>query len=310
MLKIEDITFKDDILNSSYDASFFASGYEERCCHIFKMLDLTNFKRVHVIGFKEQNSEGSRTLNDLVFKACTKCKYSLSPSSSQDVIVGHLRNLIKDRNEISILVDYSSMSKQWISSFLSWAAAYNDLIRIRIDFVYSIAEHREGFYPLLINSILPLAGFEGFIHPHRPSVILLNLGFDGSSPICVLDKIEPDLVYTFYADPGSFDDYASRSLCENKNIIENHSSLNIPLSIFSMRQPFTILSECISLFHNTHNINLVPMGPKPHALAMMLAAYQFKNCILINVSGRRTKYSLASPAGEIICSRVSFLPTY
>jgi hypothetical protein len=294
-----------EVERSSYDLALFASGYEERAPHIAKSLSKRLWSNAVVLGFNEVNSDKQRLENDEYFKKAVSQPIPLQ-SNDDGVVYKLLRDgLPESASEIRILIDYSSMSRIWYTAVLNWARFCVGRRNIFIDFLYSVGDHREPAMPLVISEIMSLPGCEGLPRALAKSIAVFGLGFEGSAAFCVLDKLEPDMLYSYMADPAAFPEYPERTRHANQAVIElSESCLRLPL--FSVERCFASLAELVSADRGEKNITLVPMGPKPHVLAAILTAMRFEEITCLRVGYGRHRAEDVGTTGTVVASRVQF----
>jgi hypothetical protein len=293
------------ILEASYDLVIFASGYEQRCTYLPRQLHKAEFIKPIVLGFEELHMDEQRRKNDEYYKKYWKQTPIILSADDEGKIYDLLRQLNLDKKQsLRILVDYSSMSRLWYAGILNWAR-YADLEHISIDFAYSVGDHQEKIYPMVINDIMAIPGSEGDSIPISKSVAIFGLGFDGFATLCVLDRLEPDIIYAFLASPAAFPDYPERARTSNSELI-NHAVNTIELPLFSVESTFGYLSEIVASCISEADITLIPMGPKPHVLACILLSIRFQEISCLRVSGKRDRPERVSTTGDIVITNVEF----
>jgi hypothetical protein len=212
----------DDIVNCKYDLVLFASGYEERCTYAPTQLRKRSLHAGNsiVFGFEEMKDDSQRLANDQYFAEQWN-KPIVAPAGDDGLIYELLRKEFGQGNaSLRILVDYSSMSRLWYTAVLNWARFFPGKGEILIDMLYSVGHHKAPAPPMVISDILSLPGCEGVPLPLSRSVAIFGLGFEGAAALCVLDRLEPDVLYCHFAAPAAFDDYPARVMTSNKAVID------------------------------------------------------------------------------------------
>lgn len=304
--RVSDITFN-VIKKNTYDIGVFASGYEERCTYIPKNIQGKKIINKVILGFKELTTNKVRKINDAQFVSNWGIKPIILSADNELAIYETLRNAnLPERNELRVLVDYSSMSRLWYAAIINWCLHGVPAKRIVIDFAYAVGKHRGKISPFIINNILSIPGCEGGPISLSKSVTVFGLGFDGFAPLCVLDQIEPDIVYSYLAAPAAFNDYPRRAYKANIELIEKYTEKGKPLELplDSVELVYTHLAELISPHRNEAEITMVPMGPKPHVLASLLLSFRFKDINCLRVSGKRAQPEKVGTTGQIVSTRV------
>jgi hypothetical protein len=295
----------DDIRMEKYHACLFASGYETRCTNIARIVRPASIALPLVFGFAEESESETRRSSDAFYKTEWGCEPIPMSGDDEQPIYENLRLAIQaTEGPIKLLVDYSSMSRIWYAAVLNWARFAVPGRQVTIDFVYSVGRYSDTTHQMVIRNMVTLPGCEGRSYRLRESVAVLGLGFHGLAALCVLDRLESDVVYAFLASPGASIDSAEMTRAKNKGIIEcykTRSVLEIPLN--SLESCYRCLAELIAPHRVNGEITLVPMGPKPHVLASILVAMRFQEVACLRVTAT-SDTSDVFPTGDVIATRV------
>ncbi len=300
-LRVLDSDFE-AVATTHYDVCLFASGFESRCVHVPGLIEPSSIAAPLVFGFTEEAKDENRVRNDAVFLDRWKC--ALIPLSGDDEkpiyerLHQHTQSLARS---IHILVDYSSMSRLWYTAVLNWARFAASGRAVVIDFVYAMGEYDEEKKPFVIREMVSLPGCEGRAYRLRESVAVFGLGFHGSAALCVLDHLEADIVYTFLASPGASTEYDERTKEVNKELINNPKTqalLELPLA--SVEGSYRSLAEVIAPHRPDGEITLIPMGPKPHVLASILAAMRFPEVACLRVASTSNRVNVIAKGGLVV----------
>jgi hypothetical protein len=298
----------DDVLyTSKYSAAIFASGFEERCTYFPKKTPNYNIENAIVFGFKEGRECKQREANDRYYLDNWVNDIIITSSGDETPIYDVLNSIKYNKSDdIRLLVDYTSMSRLWYAGILNWSRFAQNFKTITIDMVYSPGIHREKTEPMVIKNILSIPGCEGGAVPLFKSVAVFGLGFDGLAPLCVLEKLEPDLYYVYFASPTIFPDYPNKVRKENQELIRDAKGvLELPLS--SVEKTFAHLGEIVSLHKSEADITFVPMGPKPHVLAAILLSLRFEEVACLRVSNKKVNsFANISTNGQLVSTSVVF----
>ena len=279
----------ESLINEIYDVAIFASGYESRCIYAPKSMKKHNIKEVIVFGFEDVSYPAQRKLND-EFYSDTFNKIPINLDSSDDsLIYKELNKFAKSKKQDSFhfLVDYSSMSRIWYSGIINWLLHATNSTQLIIDCVYTRGLYEEYIPPIVINDILAIPGCEGSGIKYGTSIAVFGLGFYGLAALCVLDRLEADMVFAFTAKTNSKDNYDEKVREINKELIQHHATkclLELPIN--SVEKSYQNLAELIAPYRNTSKITFVPMGPKPQVLASILLAMRFPKITCLRVSAK------------------------
>lgn len=276
-----------NILSSEYDLAVFASGYESRCIALPGKVTKKNVSKAIVLGFEHQSDCSLRVEHDGFYQA----EWELSPivinTTSDTEIYAILNSALGglEKENCKILIDYSSMSRTWYSAILNWVRFNDHFQNIEIDFVYTSGIYSENLTPSAISSILPLPGCEGTSGVNSKSIAVFGLGFEGLAPLCVLDKLQPDFIFTYLANPAFIENYPLITRKQNEELI-SMAKATLEYPIDSVEVTFVKLAELVSQYIGVSDITFVPMGPKPHVLAAILLALHYDQITCLHVQGQ------------------------
>lgn len=304
--RVDDIDLS-AIVAESYDVALFTNSHEERCTHVPQQISTSKVQRAVVLeargGVRQENAE--------LHTAFYQDHWNVVPTRIDADDEGPIYYLLRENTasghaEARILVDYSSMSQLWYAGVLNWARYVRHFDSVIVDLVYAVGDHKEFTEPMVVDNILSVPGCEG--GPIRPAneVAIFGLGFDGLAALTVLDRIEPDTVYAFYASPGAFIDYARRAKEANRELIESHAAAVLELPLGSVQATYRHLAELISPHLMEASISVVPMGPKPHVLSSILLSMRFPEITCLRVSSRDPKPENVGTSGDTVVTRVHF----
>ncbi len=294
-------------LKADYAAAVFASGYEARCTHIPRMLQPNAIRRTLVVGFDNLQDCDQRVENDQYFSSEWDSEPAIAGAGDDGLVLGWLHRTLHERDRtVSVLVDYSSMSRLWYAAILNWARHVPNSHNLEIDFLYSI-----GLYPNkptstpVIDEVLSIPGFEGGALGLGPTVLVVGLGFHGSMAQVVVEHIEPDILFGYLASPAPFERYEKRVRKENRDFIARAGEdrvLTLPLA--SVADTERQLMELAIPYMDRAEVVLVPMGPKPHVLASILVSMRLGQVACLRVSTRRREPEIVEASGDVVGTRV------
>ena len=231
-LAIHDLHGEQDLL-PQYDLAFFSLGYETRCTAA--ALYLSNIRKLDIskcfiFSFEENDLSfiNKRKNYDNLFPKCVY-KY-LSPDEDQD-IYQILQEGTKELDKVSILIDYSSMSRIWYTAIINWAIVFSENKEISIDFIYTLGDYKTNDNSMVIQGISAIPGCEGSSPRQSESVAIFGLGFHGYTALCVLDQLEPDIIYALLACPAEDDAYVKMSYENNSDLLSKaQKQIKLPLN--------------------------------------------------------------------------------
>lgn len=306
---VHDIAFS-DIPFHKIDMAIFCSGFESRCTHIpdktvGKFNDDTS---IIIFGFDDCERATSRKKSDQFYNEKYETSQSLFSGDEYDKIFPLLNEKMKSKkeNSISILLDYTSMTRQWYAAILSWCKFQEHFKEVFLYTTYSVGKYIKKTEPMVIHEITSLPGFSGSTLARESSTLIFGLGFEGPASLCAIERLEPSVVYTFIANPAAYPAAYKRSIEVNEHITSHIAQANLEFSLFSVEDTFRGLSELLIAQPNNANITTVPMGPKPHILAALLLGLRYPQLTCIRVSGRGNKGENVNAEGRVVTSKIVF----
>lgn len=294
---------------SYYDLAIFSSGFEERATHIARSVSHSIAKKTVVLAFENASDVLSREDNDRYFLEWSNGTPPLIATPGNDQFIFELLNkccVEQNGQPIKILVDYSVMTRTWYSAILTWARFSSLQTKIELDFVYACGKYLSEFGPLSISEIVSLPGFEGVSGGFRRTTAFFGLGYDKYATLAVYDRLEPDSIYCCIAQRYLGDQNAEKVLRENDILVDAASGQLLHLPLTDVSLAFSLLSDQILSLDRTTHMVMVPMGPKTHVLATLLAALRMPWITCLHAKGERSEPVQVEAAGPLSISRVVF----
>ncbi|AUH10862.1 hypothetical protein BJJ98_09845 [Dickeya solani] len=310
-IKILDIS-RTELLSSKYDIAFIGLGYEPRCTYISKILDIDAVGKVVAFSFVEskENSNKIKSHEYLLKKWSNKMNMIELEHSNVKEVYSTLNKYLCtiEKDIIHILIDYSSMSRNWYSAILNYVIRFFPK-KIIIDLVYSSAEYpkNDEFYDFELGDIKILPGCEGSSITKKKKCAIFMLGFDNVGPQSFFNLLEPELSFGVIASPGALPDYEKIAFTRNQyfidhQLLEGKNLLKLPIS--SLAVTFENLCQLIQPLRVDYNISIIQFGPKPHIVASTLAGIFFENVSCIYSEYNRSKPFDVVHNGELVISRI------
>ena len=285
-----------------FDLVIFSCGYENRSTYLLKQFEESHLERAIVFGFSNHVDSPQRIINDREF---VSRGMEIITIANEDDIYRILNTFEFDSkySKLEVLVDYSSMPRNWCNAIISWTRFQDKFNEVNIFFSYTIGNYKMKFEPFIVENIVSLPGLEGSDIYNEDSVVLFGIGYDGDVMLSVYDQLEPDVALIYTADRLGDE----KAINLNKELINNSDRNVVKIPLNSVENAFRSLGEMVSSFiHNSH-ITFVPMGPKTLTLASILICHRFNQITCLHVRGNREKaHEEIVPSGQIVVSRVGF----
>lgn len=311
-VRIKDLS-RSEIMQSQFDLGIFSTGYEPRCTHLANLLNSENIKESLVLSYEESAQNDVHKENENFFRSkgyknfvtLKHCEIKLAYRSLIQVMDG-----IESDNDIyKVLIDYSSMSRNWYSAILNYLLNYFDK-PIEITMVYSCAEYplNSGFLDFELGDVKVLPGCQGSSITKKKKAGIFMLGFDRIGPLSFYNLLEPDIAYGVISSPGSLPDYEDKARSINSQFIQ-HQLKNgenlVGSPIFSVAQTFENLCQLIRPVVDKYNVSIVQFGPKPHLLASVIAGLSFQGVSCIYSEYKRSKPHSVKASGEFVITSIT-----
>lgn len=291
----------EELLSDTIDIVIAACGYESRSCHLVQMAELKAHRRIALL-FKEGNEIASRIENEKIFREHNFECYEISGHSSDELnkVLGNL-NIHSRCENVKLVVDYSSMTKQWYGAIIGYFTVHDITCKnLVVYFCYT----PENFVPpsaLKPNDFSfkahPIVSHENTRTAKKPVAMIVGLGYEQSKVEFLCDFFKPQDVVFFLPNP-SFDDESTKVYREsNKKMLSKVNSKNV------INYPANKVDEidmqlramCLKL-RLQYRVILVSLGPKTFSLASFLINARFPDVEIWNISGAEHQYDL-KPCG-------------
>lgn len=297
-----------DALASNFDLAIFASGYESRCVALAERMEGIP-QQVVALGFANSRNPDRRAIHDHIFSK----KFGVVPiciSGSDDFAIYDILTTELDgnrwlgKNPIAVLVDYSSMTRTWYAAILNWFRFSKKFKSVSITFCYTAGVYTgEVFKPLSVKEVVALPGFEGRSATLHKSIAIFGLGFEALVPLSLLDKLQPDAIYSIVAVNEKNEKYLERAIEVNHEILAiSIDRLFLPLN--SVTNSLTRLAEFLVPFQGDSDITYIPVGPKPHVLVGLLLSQQFEDVTMLHIRGDSISAEDVVPSGDFVVTKV------
>lgn len=307
--------YLEDVEATHYNLVVYACGYEERSIFFPSVFEST-FDELLVLGFLGSVADKEYGFNSDYY--IHGSRYKIAPILLDYGDVNRIFScLLKSVSAVDIsklevfrvLVDYSSMPRLWYSEILNFIKSYDFGIPVVCDFVYSVGEHAKGGVARQLSEPIVLPGCAAVSTYNKETIGIFSLGFSEGGPLCLHHKIEPDMTYSIVARPGALEDYTDKALQYNKFFLDGFSARTIYAPLCSVEQCYSVLREIFYPYLNVAGVVMVPFGPKPHALASILAAMNYPevSCLYSSMGGGGVR---VKPTTELVISRVKKLDEY
>ncbi len=261
-------------LNDDYDLFIGVAGDEPRSYHLAITTDLAQkAKDKYVIPYKGETTKPNDYPADIIWiKEAAKI---------ENPIWGIVENyLLGDRITLSVIVDYSSMSRLYYGSFLRSCYEYKGNTKINLCFIYNIAKP----IPPLCSQLFhfePMPGYSQLRLPQNPTALIIGLGYEEGRAYSLKDYFDAEEVYIFRTDQNSSAEYYDLVTHNNERLLRslyNQGKRNIfEYSLENIAYTHKMLSDLCQELSDKYRIVIAPCGPKPFTLISLLVSLRLEN---------------------------------
>ncbi|MBI3510940.1 MAG: hypothetical protein HY064_09750 [Bacteroidetes bacterium] len=296
---------------SNYDVIIVASGYETRATSLAQKLEEQNSKRI-VIAFEEWQDHEQRIKNDAIFKSLGYLPYPAKEGSCESIIT-ILNDVFQDflfKQDVSVLIDYSCMTKVWYATIINYFINKDSIIRnLDLTFSYTPSKYSDPQPPMPNKYMGPIPGIYCVSTSNKPTALIIGLGYEMERAQGIVEYLDPKTTYAFYSNPAFDKKFVSVVEKNNAQLLSSLGKENVfkhPIGDLKSTDA-QLTSLCLSL-KSTHRIILAPLGPKPFALLCLLLSARYPEIDVWRVSAGDSgnKYDRKPANTEPVICRIVF----
>lgn len=253
-------------------------GYERRCSSLMdyhgKVLCAAASKKA--ILFNEPQCETLRE-NRQKFQDSGFLLFDVSPNEEYGKRMEVIDKLFADiefSEAMTIVIDYTSMNREWYSSILLYLNKFQNASCKELEcyFYYQVPKYPNQKDEIFsFSGIHPLKGFSRFTLPEKPLALIVGLGAEEKAlnGIWQYADVDPDYVHYYYMNDEHIinvsDNY--KELFGTINDTNKHEfQLGRLLSLFNS------LCDLYNLLSDTNRVVIISCGPKPFTLMSLVFA--------------------------------------
>jgi len=301
----------DEIKEKIFDLVIASSGYEVRASYISSVINPCIENKV-VFAFNKYEDKKIRKINDSIFKDLNY-KSIKSGGSDSTAIINYIDEFIKSfsGNTLSILVDYSSMTRIWYGSIINYFK--HTIIEnktVKVYFSYSCAElHKPSEKEPKIDYFSPIDGFCSLSIPFVPTALITGLGYETNKSFGLKEFFDAEVLYLFYTEGNDFTKHIEK---KNKELLlHTPSECKISYNMEDILLTKTMLYDlCLSL-KNKYRIIIAPCGPKIFTLISFFVASEMDSVDVWRISSDNIDEDVDEdeyrvPNGKIISCEICY----
>jgi len=298
-----------DLRNIDFNVVLAASGYESRATYVARNLDLHGAQKKVAFAFSDRivlaRRQNDRDFRRLGFELIKSAGSSSKPITAE--IIAAFRSVRRD--DVTVLVDYSSMTKIWYAAILRLFAAIDAAVRqLNVYFAYSPSKFSRPTQPAPNQYMGPVPGFYNLDLPDRKTALVIGLGYEAERALGLVDYVEPAETFAFYTDPAPDRNFPKTVRRNNAQLLRRlGSSRTFKYPAEDLQTTATILLSLALGLAKDFRVILAPLGPKPFALLCFLLASRYEEFDVWRVSsGEQGRALDRPPGGKLIVARVCY----
>jgi hypothetical protein len=301
----------EQLKNKTFDYFIAASGYENRCSYLIDTIGVDSRNKI-VLAFDDKKDFLFRSKNDKIF-ADAGFTFIEESAGGKENLTGVLGNICREafgNSNISILIDYSCMSKIWYAGILNYFISNEmNIGNLELYFSYTSAIFSEPMMPeakVLLAS--PRGLLKANVRSNKPRALILGLGYEKFLTTNLLEKFEYRAIFAFYSDPAFDNRYAERVMKNNEKILKNLSQDNIyKYPIENLKETDAMLTSLTMKLRLDYQVAILPAGPKPFTLSSLILASRYPDIEVWTMeSGQAPAAYNRNPTGEPMVCKLLF----
>lgn len=308
IVQILQIGNPDQVIKES-DILICGCGYEERCIALVNdKIDLIkNIQNKYVFSYTgpdvQQLEEHKLFFSNLDFKF-----YNISHQTDIDIALENILGENLEKNQLRILVDYSSMERQWYSKILNFLSRYRcgTLLNLFCSFIYCVPTFVSDSSDknFSINGIDALPGFSSISIPDKPTALIVGLGTNEKALASLRYFADIDYIHYFYTNnsyvPSLKDKY---HVLWNRYAPEQMHEYELK----NMVPVFNTLCDIYNSLKEEYRLVIISCGPKPFTLMSLLFAQIYGIDVWYMKNNLSTYYVPKKSLGEYITFGIDYI---
>lgn len=269
------------------DVLIVASGYESRSTTLGSKI-YSKCKKCCAIGFAEHVNHPQRIKNDNLFQEMGFRPFIAKEGSFEDImhVLDTILGDLIHQDNLSVVVDYSCMTKVWYATILNYFLnKHSKLNKLEVVFSYSPSQFSTPKMPMPNRYMGPIPGIFRVSASYKPTALILGLGYEKETAKGLMEYLDPQLTYAFYASPAYDNRFSEIVEANNKKLLKALGrDFTYTHSLASVKSTDSLLTSlCLSL-RDDYRVILAPLGPKPFALLCLLVATKYPDIDVWRVS--------------------------
>ena len=210
--------------------------------------------------------------------------------------------------EIRILLDCTSMSPRWYYEFFRWFSESSESFeKARIRIAYTMAGYTGSDQSRKVKAVREFLKSQNNSADAGQKALILGLGHEKQIGQEIYNRIKPDLINLFYADPPVEKQFVEQVFVNNHGLIESTPIRNlVSYPIRNGKAIFELLIDVILPLRHKYTIHLVPHGPKIFSLVSMLVHLGYPDTVISYPAFKKPPDRDRIPSGDPVILDILF----
>lgn len=272
------------IVSEEFDLFIAGSGYENRSLYLAVHLKDLNCEKI-VLGFNDRKTVLFRPENDLRFKELGFTYYEIPGNNSAEISKVLDKFCMKSgKRGMKILVDYSCMSKTWISAIIN----YFSMNELMVDDSEVYFSYTPSFFDVPQNVSRQQIKWElpgYFKSPGKPIAVIIGLGYEKFIGESIFKSLKDYTKYVFFSNPAFDNRFVEEVIKNNEKLLkklDEEQIINYPLS--DLKETDALLTSLCLTLRLSHRVVLISLGPKPFTLSCLLLSTRYPDIHFWNIN--------------------------
>lgn len=285
-------------ITTPYDLYIGVAGIEPRSYYLLNTTIFSNIaKNKYVIPYDENLVLPEDYPTDVnVLKNASQCTNPIW-SIVEDF-------LISQPNTLSIIIDYSSMTRLWYGEFLKSCNEYQGDTTLNLIFAYNMAQPESPGDNLSFD----FSSMPGYLHintPNKPVALIIGLGYEDGRAYSLKEFFDAEVVYIFRTSKSWSKEYYNLVTQNNEHLLDRFGDYTFEYSLDNISLAYKNLADLCFELEKKYRIIIAPCGPKPFTLisCLIFLRYQSVNIWRIKNIGNTPQ---KEPSNKTILTSITF----
>lgn len=293
----------EDLAKVEIDIFIMAVSHEKRFITLHNKEELRFNKKIIL----------SYQANDVTFYGKGSVNYKVDSENFVEMMIYLLDfelNILRCKKNITILIDYSSMTKSWYYTIMSYFTIKKlTFDNVKIYFSYTPSTYSKPLLPKYNSFIDPIPGRFNIPNFDKPKALIVGLGYESKKAEGIIEYLDPKITFALYSNPSLDKRFSTAVEENNKNLILDLKENIIQFPFDDLMSIERILTSLYFSLRDNYSVIIAPLGPKPFTFIAMLLSIKYEDIDVWRVSSGNdfNKYDREPIENNFIICEVDFV---